>query len=206
MRNDARRTERCALKHEEASVDHCFEWTLKEARRPDNTRSKIIFAVKDCTGGFLLPGEFQHSIFGNSFSPSTLIEDHIKRFGFLGPPPTYLGPKPIDDAWTVKDHNFVMQAKNKVIGPADGNLEICGRGGYCVRHKLTDRNCCMSECSHVLQAIPLTTSSPRYLQAWVRRQQVGPHCLGQGDARDLLRAFQPSRVPWPAAGHQGRHP
>ncbi|KAK0750097.1 hypothetical protein B0T18DRAFT_428114 [Schizothecium vesticola] len=141
MRNDARRTERCALEHKKASVDHCFEWTLKDARRPDNTRSKIIFAVKDCAGGFLLPGEFQHSIFGNSFSPSTLIEDHIQRFSFLGPPPTYLGPKPTDDAWTVKDHNFVMQAKNKVIGPADGNLEICGRGGYCARHKLTDRNC-----------------------------------------------------------------
>ena len=71
-------------------MDHRFEWTLKDARRPDNTRGKIIFAVKDRAGSFLLPGEFQHSIFGNSFSPSMLIEDHIQRFGFLGPPPTYL--------------------------------------------------------------------------------------------------------------------
>ncbi|KAK1833432.1 hypothetical protein QBC39DRAFT_254622, partial [Podospora conica] len=141
MRNEAKHTERCGLEHKTASVDHCFEWTIKDTGRPDNTRSKIIFAVKDCAGGFLLPGEFQHPIFGNSFSPSTLIEDHIQRFGFLGRPPSYLGPKPIDDAWTIKDHNFVMNAKDKTIGPADGNLEICGRGGYCARHKLTDRNC-----------------------------------------------------------------
>ena len=142
IRDDVSRTEHCRVDRQRSALDYCFSYTMKDRQLPGNTQNKIIFAVKDCTTGILLPGEFQHPIFANSLSPDRLTEDHINRFGFLGPPPSPHGAKPTDDAWTIKDHDFVMDAKKKVIGPADGNLEICGRGGYCARHKLTDRNCC----------------------------------------------------------------
>ncbi|KAK0610538.1 hypothetical protein B0T17DRAFT_544870 [Bombardia bombarda] len=137
-RDPVRRETRCTLDPEDASFGHCFPYHYSDRSQPDLIKHKPVFVLRDCEDGFILPGEWQHPIFAQSFSPKAYVADHIRRFSFFNLKGT--DAKPRDDQWIAEGRasNFTF---TKTLGPEDHDIEICGRGKYCARHKLTDGNC-----------------------------------------------------------------
>ncbi|KAK3320196.1 hypothetical protein B0T19DRAFT_468426 [Cercophora scortea] len=134
-----RGSQQCALHPKTASFHHCSAYGYKDvAKEKDTIKYKWVFVLRDCENGWVLPGEWQHPLFRNSFTLQDYGNYHLARFGFA--PSENFRRKPEDDAWTSE---LIHSAGTftKTIGPDDYNLEVCGRGKYCVRHRLTDGNC-----------------------------------------------------------------
>ncbi|KAK3690157.1 hypothetical protein B0T22DRAFT_379185 [Podospora appendiculata] len=135
------RTQRCELDPKTSVFDHCSTYGFRDVTNErDTMKYKWVFVLRDCEHGWVLPGEWQHPLFRNSFDLVSYAQYHLARFGFqatVSPPPR---PKPEDDAWT-SDLIHSSGPFTRTIGPDDYNLEVCGRGKYCVRHRLTDGNC-----------------------------------------------------------------
>ena len=130
----------CSLDSETSSFGQCFEYTFIDPERPKDSRYKAIFVLKDCEEGFVLPGEWQHPAFANSFGVTSFVDHHVARYG-------------LSDASTARfkqlpqDHTLYHQSKpayTRTLGPTDEKnytIEVCGRGKYCARHKLEDNYC-----------------------------------------------------------------
>ncbi|KAK3367508.1 hypothetical protein B0H63DRAFT_455602 [Podospora didyma] len=128
-------TTHCALDPATASFQHCFNYTFWDPTAPSSksTKHKLIFVLKDCEKGYILPGEWQNKAFAESFDPETYLNSHVARFGWAS------SKEQIDgEGYTPRGSNAKF---TKTIGPEDHNLEVCGRGKYCVRHKLPDGHC-----------------------------------------------------------------
>jgi len=98
----------------------------------------MIFVLRDCTDGFILPGEWQHPAFANSFGVKAFATNHVSRFGASN---KHVGRAKLpDETWSYQTGNRDF---TKNIGPADNfTIEVCGRGKYCAKHKLEDNTCC----------------------------------------------------------------
>ncbi|KAK3362005.1 hypothetical protein B0T24DRAFT_652551 [Lasiosphaeria ovina] len=134
--SDRRGGSQCLLNPEDSAFSHCFNYTFTDNRLPGQTKHKTVFVLRDCDQGFILPGEWQHPVFAYSFLPQTLVTDHILRYGWKEFPDTR--NKPQDDEWVHQKH---LMSFTKTLGPVDHTVELCGRGKYCSRHKLTPGNC-----------------------------------------------------------------
>lgn len=139
--NEARQESACALKNQyESSFSHCFYYTFRDWREQDMTKYRMAFVLRDCEHGFILPGEWQPAAFRNSFAPEVYHRQHIDRYGYSNLPSNW-PKKPDDAAWVQESQQ--NPTFRKTIGPEDHTIKVCGPGGYCVRYKLTDGNCCM---------------------------------------------------------------
>ncbi|KAK1753403.1 hypothetical protein QBC47DRAFT_362307 [Echria macrotheca] len=130
-------TNHCALDADWSSFTHCFDYTFKEDKQVEATVNQFVFVLRDCQEGFILPGEWQQPAFQQSVSIGNLVEHHIQRFGFDPLPSTRNSdPSRVYNIADVPGHKHT-----KLLGPEDHTIKICGRGGYCARHKLPDKAC-----------------------------------------------------------------
>jgi hypothetical protein len=126
--------EYCALEPGFASFEQCFDYTFEHPTQPEASRYTQVFVLKDCAGGFILPGEWQHPVFANSFGIQAFATNHVRRLGMSN---TSTGRGRLsEDNW-----NYWVRKFTKTIGPDDFTVEVCGRGKYCARHKLEDNKC-----------------------------------------------------------------
>ncbi|KAK4452170.1 hypothetical protein QBC34DRAFT_273797, partial [Podospora aff. communis PSN243] len=125
----------CTLKEEYASFEQCFDYTWKDEKRPEASRYDQTFVLKDCAEGFILPGEWQHPAFANSFGVKAFATNHVRRFGLSN---THTGRGRLsEEGWA---YNGTPKF-TRTIGPEDFTVELCGRGKYCARHKVDDNTC-----------------------------------------------------------------
>ncbi|KAK5659223.1 hypothetical protein OQA88_1314 [Cercophora sp. LCS_1] len=141
--NQASRESHCIV-HDESQSGHCFDYTFaseKEGREGESLH-EMQFVLKDCDKGFILPGEWQPPAFRHSFGVAQYVGHHVARYG------THKFQKrdsdrdvPEDDAWIQERFDYGDNKFTKTIGPTDYTIEVCGRGGYCARHRLTNGRC-----------------------------------------------------------------
>ncbi|KAK0648889.1 hypothetical protein B0T16DRAFT_325442 [Cercophora newfieldiana] len=126
----------CAMGGELSSFEQCFDYTFEDPARPEASRYKMIFVLRDCAEGFILPGEWQHPAFANSFGIKAFANNHIRRFGMANQH-SGRGRLP-EETW-----NYASEKSQftKTLGPSNYTVEVCGRGKYCARHKLEDNTC-----------------------------------------------------------------
>ncbi|KAK0611042.1 hypothetical protein B0T14DRAFT_317906 [Immersiella caudata] len=129
-------SEHCALDPKLASFEQCFDYTFEDPSQPEASRYRQVFVLKDCAEGFILPGEWQHPAFRNSFGIKAFATNHVRRIGLSK---DHTGRGRLDnEAWNYENSSHEL---TKTIGPDDHTVEVCGRGGYCARHKLEDDTC-----------------------------------------------------------------
>jgi hypothetical protein len=109
---------------------------------PGQTRHKLVFVLKDCRSGGILPGEWQHPVFAQSINPKIYVEEHIERFGYYNFASTR--NKRLDDDWIYDKLGVGEFGYTKTLGPSEYTIEICGRSNFCARHELTPGSCCES--------------------------------------------------------------
>ncbi|KAM7191889.1 hypothetical protein V8F33_008613 [Rhypophila sp. PSN 637] len=137
--NKALRETKCFIENPEVDVfSHCFAYTFKDDKQEDLTKYRDVFVLRDCADDFILPGEWQEPAFRHSFSPEVYTRQHIERYGYSNLP-LNSPDKPDDASWA--DDIYGPVPFTKEIGPDLHTLKYCGKGGYCVKHKLTDNNC-----------------------------------------------------------------
>jgi hypothetical protein len=165
----------------------------------------MVFVLRDCAEGFILPGEWQHPAFANSFGIKAFATNHVRRFGMSN---NHRGRGKLSEAtW---NYEMANRTFTKTIGPSDYTVEVCGRGKYCARHKLEDNTCCTST-SFLLHLpsrdrLSLTALVPpcRHFPPRLQWRQVGPHRVRQHRSRPVLRLVQQTRVLWPGPGLEGQ--
>ncbi|KAM7184029.1 hypothetical protein V8F20_012390 [Naviculisporaceae sp. PSN 640] len=139
--NREERLSACFLRDPEHDVfSHCFSYTFADTREQDMTKYRMAFVLRDCETGTVLPGEWQHAFFRESFHPEIYTRQHIERYGYNNLPSGW-PEKPDDAAWVRELHGQATLPFSRTLGPEDHTIKVCGPQGYCVRHKLTDGNC-----------------------------------------------------------------
>ncbi|KAK4229204.1 hypothetical protein QBC38DRAFT_472871 [Podospora fimiseda] len=130
----------CRLDYKTGVLDTCVDYLFEQPNIPDAQRFRMSFVIRDCEGGWTLPGEWQDPAFAASIGTMVEFEkDHLRRFGHG----TSWGKKKKKDTkWIAQRRGLGQLNFTKTIGfLEDYNFEYCGRGGYCVRHKLSKGNC-----------------------------------------------------------------
>ncbi|KAK3989738.1 hypothetical protein QBC44DRAFT_290601 [Cladorrhinum sp. PSN332] len=130
----------CSIDYGVGVFDTCVDYLFEQPNIPEATRSKMVYVLKDCEHHFILPGEWQDPAFAASIGNMQEFEkDHLSRFGHGK---SRHKKRPDDALWTSQRRGMGTQDFTKTIGPADDyNFMYCGRGDYCVRHKLSKGNC-----------------------------------------------------------------
>ncbi|KAK3346169.1 hypothetical protein B0T25DRAFT_270791 [Lasiosphaeria hispida] len=136
LKQSSRDSYQCALEPGTATFGHCFDYTFIDPVKANQTRYRMVYVLRDCQHGYILPGEWQHPAFAQSFWAGDYVSEHIMRFGYQNLPAT--SKKPHDDSWIEQRHAFEF---TRQLGPEDHTIEVCGRGNYCARHKSTPGNC-----------------------------------------------------------------
>lgn len=138
-----RNTTKCEIDMEWGAFDTCVSYLFQQPNIHEATRAKMAFVLKDCEHGWILPGEFQDPAYAASISSFSEFEiDHLDRYGSKNLPSTK--KKPRDAEWVELRRGLSSLNFTKEIGPEDYNFKYCSRGQYCVRHRLSDGNCCKS--------------------------------------------------------------
>lgn len=187
-RGELTRDGKCALEPRTASFGHCFDYTFKDSRYVDESKHQKVFVLRDCSEGYVLPGEWQHPFFRSSFSLDAMVNYHIRRFGFATLPNT-LNREPAP-SWYLADRGpGDGQRFTKLLGPEDHTIKLCGRGNYCARYKLADKTCLTlprgylgTKMAHIVSA---TTTSGNCCVLFSRPECHGLPQLITGEITDL---------------------